>query len=332
MTSKSDYSRNHSPIIRKGLVTTIIPVYNRSKLVKEAVASVLAQTYQSLQIILIDDGSTDSTALVVRKLAKRNAVIEAYRQENKGPGAARQLGLKYAKGEYIQFLDSDDLVLPAKFTQQVAALKSDRDAVAAYGKTELIELGGERVNQAWKRTGEQISTMFPLFLNERWWGTSTPLYRRVELIKIGPILNLINEEDWEFDCRLAARGGRLVYVDDFVSIQRRHGEHLSDDGGSDKSKLADRCAARQAIYQSAVKSRVPIPPAEMQTFSKASFLLARECAAVGMSRQVHDLLRLSIKANQGPTQAHKLFVRIGNILGWRTAAFSARLWQRLRVS
>lgn len=318
--------------IRKGLVTTIIPVFNRPKLVKQAVASVLAQTYQSLQIILVDDGSTDTTKQIVQKLAKRNTVIESVRQRNKGPGAARQLGLERATGEYVQFLDSDDLLLPNKFSQQVAALKENPIAVAAYGKTELTQIGQEQQFIAWKRTGERHERMFPLFLNERWWGTSSPLYRRDALLKVGPILALTNEEDWELDCRLASRGGQLAYVDEFVSIQRRHDNHLSDAGGTDKRKLADRCIARQAIYKSAIRSKVEIPESAMQTFSKATFLLARECAAAGMSTQVHELLRLSIKANQGPTPAHRYFVRIGNTLGWRTAALVAKFWQQIRTS
>lgn len=322
-------SEKQQRLIRKGLVTTIIPVYNRPKLIKEAVASVLAQSYQSLQIILVDDGSTDRTSSVVEDLANRSTIIESFRQKNLGPGAARQLGLRHAQGEYIQFLDSDDVLLPNKFTQQIAALKTDRKAVAAYGKTELIEMGAEREYIAWKRTGEKIETMFPSFLNERWWGTSTPLYRRRPLEKIGPFLELVNEEDWEYDCRLAARGGTLAYVDEFVSVQRRQQDRLSKDGNTDKRKLADRCAARQAIYFSAKKSRTPIPNQEMQVFAKAAFLLARECAAMGMPRQVHDTLRLSIKANKGPSRAHKIFVQLGNTFGWRFAAAVARVWQRL---
>ena len=316
--------------IKKGMVTTIIPVYNRRKLVKAAVASVLAQTYQSLQIIVVDDGSTDETAATVRHLAKRHAVVTALRQENKGPGCARQLGLEHAEGEYIQFLDSDDLIAPAKFALQVAALKSDQEAVAAYGKTEHKALDAEPRKVAWKRTGQKFDRMFPLFLRERWWGTSSPLYRHVALRKIGPFLPLYNEEDWEYDCRLAARGGKLVFVDEFVSTQHSQDQSLSTGGGLIKAKLRDRCKAREAIFLAAKKSRVKLSQDDFEFFAKSVFHLARECAAAGLKQEVHQMLKLSITANKGTTKEQELFIKFGNFAGWRAAGYAARLWQRVK--
>ncbi len=319
------------PAIHKGLVTTIIPVYNRPSFVKEAIKSVLAQSYQSLQIIVVDDGSTDKTPKVLKRFAQKYDFVTVIRQKNAGPGVARQRGLEFASGEYVQFLDSDDLLLPQKFTLQVAALKAKREAVAAYGKTELVEIGAELKGVAWKRTGQEIDRMFPLFLNERWWGTSSPLYRHKALRKLGPILPLINEEDWEYDCRLAARGGVLAFVDEFLSTQRRHDSHLSAEGGTDKQKLQHRCIAREAIYKSAKQGKEWIEREDMELFSKATFLLARQCAAAGLTEQVHEMLRLSIKANKGSTRQHEIFVKAGNFLGWRTAGFFAMLWQRLLI-
>ena len=77
-----------------------------------------------------------------------------------------------------------------------------------------------RADVAWKRTGERISTMFPSFLQSRWWDTSTPLYRREVTDLAGPWLALRNEEDWEYDCRIASKRGRLHYCDTFVSDTR----------------------------------------------------------------------------------------------------------------
>ena len=334
-THKRKTSAPDLPPIHKGLVTTIIPVFNRPKMVRQAIESVLAQTYQSLQIIVIDDGSTDETPKVLKRIARKSPTVLVLKQENQGPGAARQLGLEHAEGEYIQFLDSDDLLSPSKFTSQIAALKADAQAVASYGKTELLELKNDVHSlDCWKRTGEKIDTLFPLILNERWWGTSSPLYRHRALRKIGPMLPLVNEEDWEYDCRLAARGGKLAFIDEFVSIQRRHGDNISQDGGVDPAKLIDRCVARKAMYRSARKAtkeaRELIKEEDFITFSKATFLLARECAAAGLSEQVHDMLKLSIKANKGPTREHQVFVKIGNLLGWKNASLIAKVWQRVK--
>jgi glycosyltransferase involved in cell wall biosynthesis len=89
--------------------SVVIPCYNRADLVAKAVASVLAQTYADFEIIVVDDGSTDQTPHV---LAGFGTQITALRQENAGPGAARNLGISRATGQYIAFLDSDDLWFP----------------------------------------------------------------------------------------------------------------------------------------------------------------------------------------------------------------------------
>ena len=98
--------------MRSGLVSTIIPVYNRPTLVVEAIESVLAQTYRPIEIIVVDDGSTDSTSAVVEQMMTAHPEVSLLRQPNSGPGPARQKGIEAASGEFIQFLDSDDLLAP----------------------------------------------------------------------------------------------------------------------------------------------------------------------------------------------------------------------------
>ena len=95
-----------------GLISTIIPVFNRPALLREAVESVLGQTYRAIEILIVDDGSTDSTPAVVRELEKiAPTVVRGIRQENLGPGAAREAGRQMARWEFILYLDCDDLLL-----------------------------------------------------------------------------------------------------------------------------------------------------------------------------------------------------------------------------
>lgn len=91
-------------------VSVIIPVYNSEKYIEKAVLSVITQELKEIQVIIIDDGSTDKSVEICTELCNKYNNIELYVQENKGPGAARNLGLSYAKGEYITFLDSDDYI------------------------------------------------------------------------------------------------------------------------------------------------------------------------------------------------------------------------------
>src|SRR4028118_658180 len=105
--------------MKQKLVSVIIPTYNRAHSVVEAIRSVKNQSYPNVQVIIIDDGSRDNTAEVVAGVKN----VEYYYQENRGQGAARNLGLKYAKGDYVASLDSDDIWQPEFLAESVKCLE-----------------------------------------------------------------------------------------------------------------------------------------------------------------------------------------------------------------
>ncbi len=109
-------------------VSIIIPFYNAEKNLKASIESALSQTYKEKEIILIDDGSTDSSKSIA--LNYSNTSVITYSQKNKGASSARNLGLSKAKGDFIQFLDADDLLSPQKIELQVMALKNAPEKVA----------------------------------------------------------------------------------------------------------------------------------------------------------------------------------------------------------
>jgi glycosyltransferase involved in cell wall biosynthesis len=111
-------------------ISVIIPVYNRQAFIGEAIQSVLDQTCSDYEIIVIDDGSTDETAGVVRRFDDRR--IHYIYQDNQGVAAARNHGLRIAQGEYIAFLDSDDLFLPEKLETQLAYLRQNPNVGLVY--------------------------------------------------------------------------------------------------------------------------------------------------------------------------------------------------------
>ncbi|HEX8115716.1 MAG TPA: glycosyltransferase family 2 protein [Pyrinomonadaceae bacterium] len=132
----------------KGLVTVIIPTYNRAGLVVEAVRSALAQTYPHKQIIVVDDGSRDDTA---RRIAELEGVEYLF-QENRGQGAARNLGLSRARGEYVASLDSDDLWDEDFLEVGVGALETFGLDFAFVNWLKL--LGAEEQPSEWLRAGK----------------------------------------------------------------------------------------------------------------------------------------------------------------------------------
>jgi hypothetical protein len=107
--------------------TVVIPCFNAAGYVGDAIQSCLDQTARDLEVIVVDDGSTDGSAAVIDRAAARDARVRVIRQENKGLGAARNAGLAHARGEFINFLDADDLFEPDKLAAQGAVLTERRD-------------------------------------------------------------------------------------------------------------------------------------------------------------------------------------------------------------
>ena len=136
-------------------VSVIMPVYNSKKFLEESVDSVLSQHYDSLELLLIDDGSTDGSRDTIRKLAAKDQRIKPiFLQSNRGSASARNAGIKQAEGHYIAFLDSDDIWLPEKLAIQLPFMQETGAPVSftAYRKMDSSgKLGGtvqipEKVN------------------------------------------------------------------------------------------------------------------------------------------------------------------------------------------
>lgn len=324
----------HMPV--DGLVSTIIPVHNRPHLLREAVTSVIAQTYHQIEIVIVDDGLTDETYQVATALAAAQPdIVRRVRIDNSGPGQAREAGRRIARGEFIQYLDSDDLLLPDKFALQVGALRASPECGVAYGKTRFHAFGETPTDTAWKRTGEAIASMFPLFLCERWWDTSTPLYRRAVTDRAGPWLTLRSEEDWEYDCRIASQGIRLAWCPAFVSDTRTHsGEMLSWPTPQRRQhSLADRAIAQALIFQHACVAGISSELREMHDFVRSLFLLSRQCGAAGLGDEAARLFELALQAST-PEHARafdfRAYAMLARIAGWRGAGRVSEAVDRMR--
>ncbi|MGA1871247.1 MAG: glycosyltransferase family 2 protein [bacterium] len=132
-------------------VSVIIPTYNRAKLLDEAIKSVLEQTYKNFEIIVVDDCSTDNTEEIVKKI-KDTRIRYIRHEENHGGSAARNTGIKAAKGDYIAFHDSDDLWLPQKLEKQVDILINHKDIALVYTNIIYIDNNGKYLKVGFEPT------------------------------------------------------------------------------------------------------------------------------------------------------------------------------------
>lgn len=280
------------------LVSTIIPVYNRPEMVKRAVHSVLSQTYRPIEIILVDDGSTDNTHDVLLQLQScHRDEIRVFRQANSGAGLARETGRLMAQGDFIQYLDSDDYLLPNKFVDQVEALNAHPECSIAYGTSRLEDQDGSVISLKSRYTGVQIDTLFPLLLVERWWHTHTPLFRRW-LSDAAGAWPSFRPEDWDLEARMAALNPRLIHCNSTVSVQVNHDSTNRVTCGNADAYLRDEAIFLPRLHACALIAGVsPLSP-EMSIFSRWCFLRARQLDAIGESELASSLLALATYAGQ----------------------------------
>jgi len=315
-----------------GLVSTIIPVYNRPEMLLEAVVSVLKQTYRPIEIIISDDGSTDATPKTIRELVEQYPdEIRSVRNKNQGAGQAREAGRLLARGEFIQYLDSDDLLAPTKFEVQVDALRRHPDCGVAYCITRLTLLDGTVLSSPYKRTGEEISSLFPILLYDRWWNTHSSLYRRSVCDQVGPWSTFRYSQDWEYDGRVGALGTKLIFCPQTLCDTRRHDDVRQTNSGNWLTP-GEQVRFFTLMYDYAVQAGVDHDAAEMRHFSRWVFSAARKCGALGYEQEADACFRLA-KEVAGKQRSRgmdfRVFDMFSSVCGWRFAGQSAQWFDRL---
>ncbi|MGI8640395.1 MAG: glycosyltransferase family 2 protein [Pyrinomonadaceae bacterium] len=183
------------------LVSVIIPNYNKGHYLAEAINSALAQTYRDTEIIVIDDGSTDNSDEVLRSYGKQ---IKWFKQKNSGVSHARNRGIKESQGEYLAFLDSDDLWQPTKLEKQVALLDANSDIGLCYVGVERIDEDSKSLNYIEANAYPDYCEALLLYSCIVSGSCSSAMIRRRIINETnGFDTNFTNYEDWEFWLRLS---------------------------------------------------------------------------------------------------------------------------------
>jgi glycosyltransferase involved in cell wall biosynthesis len=210
-------------VAERPLVSVVIPTYNNARFVREAVDSVLAQTWQPIEAVVVDDGSTDNTAEVLAGLGDSVKVI---RQENQGPAVARNTGIRNAGGSIIAFLDSDDLYMPEKIALCVAALEQRPELGVAYTAIRVREMDTGIVYLQDQYThGGDLSR--DLFTECKGVNTSSLVVKRSYLDQVGGFdEEFFRCQDWDLMVRLA-EVCEYVHVPEVLTERRLHSGSIS---------------------------------------------------------------------------------------------------------
>ena len=203
------------------LVSIVIPCFNAGRWISEAIDSCLSQTYTNIEVVVIDDGSTDTSLEIIRNY---EGLVKWVSTVNRGGGATRNAGFELSTGEFIQFLDADDYLLPEKIARQVAFLKkTNADVVYGDWRHQYHTANGEVYLGEVIVSGAQSDILESLLRN--WWVSPACILFKRAIVEISGGWDefLDAGQDRDFFLSIAMPGAHVVYQSGCYSVYRRYG-------------------------------------------------------------------------------------------------------------
>lgn len=202
------------------LVSVVIPNYNYARYLSKAISSALAQHYPNVEVIIVDDGSTDESIEIIESFGER---VKLIRQRNQGVGIARNTGANVAKGKMLAFLDADDYWHPDKLKKQIEKMQSDREIGLVHCGFWHVDANDEPIDE--RLDGEEGWVADKLMKLEPVLSSTTLIVRKDAFEAVGGYdvnKDLHPAEDWEFVYRVA-RKYKLGFVAEPLMYYRQHG-------------------------------------------------------------------------------------------------------------
>jgi glycosyltransferase involved in cell wall biosynthesis len=218
----------------KDLVSIIIPLFNAEEYVSDAINSVIHQTYSNWECIIIDDGSTDNSKTIALNFCKLDNRFKYFFQENSGPSCARNNGLRLSKGEYLLFLDADDVLFPEMIDKVLNAFKHSAENIIHYTGALLGEESNIFKTQSFSKPlniGRNISfsEMYDKFGLEFSFIPACILFNRKSLEGIKWNEKLKHSEDWELYLNILSKDFVFQFIPKNLVIYRNSNNSLSKD-------------------------------------------------------------------------------------------------------
>jgi glycosyltransferase involved in cell wall biosynthesis len=208
------------------LVSIVIPCYNQSSYIQSAIESVLNQSYRPIEIIVVNDGSTDNSLDIIKNIKTHEKII-IVTTENNGLAAARNEGISRARGYYISFLDSDDLYLPDRLKLHINFLESHPGIDISYSETQYFTDQQKRLFALGKRP--KISgNLFPQLIKGNFIPSNAFVIKSDSIRKIdGYDQSLSAHEDWDMLLRLSLAGIQFGHISFVTNLVRIHPENMT---------------------------------------------------------------------------------------------------------
>ncbi len=311
-------------------VSVIIPVYNVTAYLDEAIASVQSQDYPDIQIIVVNDGSDAAASEKIAAICAGHHAVELVHQPNTGQAIARRNGVRLARGEYILFLDADDMFLPGAVSHLVQVLLKNPTAIAAYGRQVLIDRDGNFTNQRVLPRPEQAvsGNILPALLK------GVPLLlsgcvcmRRDITSRVAFPEHMRQAEDWATWCLLALSGDILYAGERTVMCRRTHDKNISSEVLENPAALL---GVLDNVYENRdIMARVGVMPLAVYRAKHVQSIHTYLCHYYGTHRQHIRARRHSIARLFLPPVAKGDKIRIVHVVKWLYAGGAERLLSSL---
>lgn len=314
-----------------GTISVIIPTFNRAAFVTDALDSIAAQTWNAIETIVVDDGSVDDTADVVNAWIRSHPrhAVQLLRQPNRGVSAARNAGAAAARGDYLYFLDSDDLIHPRGLETLIGPLLQS-DAPFSLAHIRNVDLAGRPTGDQSEGISRQSDDHFASH-----WMTHAALYRRSTVAAAGPFdEQLRRAEDTQHLWRVAAVAGRGILVDKYVGQRRIHDQgHLCIGRTATDGARDDLAAVRHFL---AWADDRPLKTGAARAPTNRLIIAMVRAGACGDWTSHHEALSLLRRFEPRRTMASALLLHALGLRSPLTHALLARMlvvakWIRARI-
>lgn len=302
-------------------VSIVIPCYNSAELISETLDCAVEQDYENKEIIVIDDGSTDNSPEIVKSYGSQITLVT---QENAGVSAARNHGIKIATGDYLQFLDSDDLILPGKIRQNIERLtESEGDCTIAEYK---VLKNGQTNAPLSQRSPESYDSI------EEYMMYTSPLIGRclynTDLVRrVGGFDSFRRGEDHLFQFKLLAAGARYIHVPETQFLYREHEQFERLSGLSSLEKDPYLVKEKNREIERYMKEAGKFDETARKALSFNSYRQGLRYYGIGKPEVGDEYVSLSKEYWDPPVVGGPRIFRVLNrILGCRRVGFLLRIY------
>ena len=277
------------------LISIIIPTYNRAHLIGETLDSILVQTYPNWECIVVDDGSTDTTADVMREYIKKDNRFQYHQRpinKIKGPNSCRNYGFEMSNGEYIKWFDSDDVMLPYLLEKQVLSFAKNVEMSVC----KLSYFDFERRVPIKENIISSKNLIEDYLIGNVTFYISGPLWKRSFLEKQNQLLDesLTNLDDWDFNLRMLYQKPNITYSNEVLILYRVHGDSLSQEIGKGNFKEVQSEFEARRKHLKLLKINKLASPSVLQHYIKGRYKFIFREAMIKKDKNKYYYLKMLV--------------------------------------